>query len=433
MDYKGRLSAVLQQADMYTDIGVLPPLSDMWSTMGMQNEPFPERANVPWFTLVWEAIHKHGNGCDYLSDEIIRDAAVRGGKLCYGPKAYGTVFLVAVERMHPEGLERLLEFVRQGGRLFCVDRQPCLSLGWNGHEAADRRVRELVRQLRGYPDRFIVLEKPADNDFMGWYAGVQRQYALTPYSDVLRSRSFPDPEPLYGRRRRRGVLHRQHAPVRTAPHAGHLLRGAFAGQISVVLGPDERGALPDGNWDRDGGIDLDLGPAESMLIVFDRNRKGPRWNPLPDTGGNTLVLKGWDVGLHHAREGWTRTMRMEEPADLRGTEYVNFAGDVVYRTRFTVEELPARPVLNLGRVAGIAEVALNGRPCGVRWCGRRLYDLTGLLHAGENTLEVKVTTTLGNYMRTLTDNPTAQKWTAGRKTQPEQSMGLIGPVTLYAG
>ena len=34
MDYKGRLSAVLQQADMYTDIGVLPPLSDMWSTMG---------------------------------------------------------------------------------------------------------------------------------------------------------------------------------------------------------------------------------------------------------------------------------------------------------------------------------------------------------------------------------------------------------------
>ena len=72
MDYKGRLSAVLQQADMYTDIGVLPPLSDMWSTMGMQNEPFPERTNVPWFTLVWEAIHKHGNGCDYLSDEIIR-------------------------------------------------------------------------------------------------------------------------------------------------------------------------------------------------------------------------------------------------------------------------------------------------------------------------------------------------------------------------
>ncbi|MFQ8805220.1 MAG: hypothetical protein ACLR8Y_09165 [Alistipes indistinctus] len=117
MDYKGRLSAVLQQADMHTDIGVLPPLSDMWSTMGMQNEPFPRTYQRAVVHAGVEAIHKHGNGCDYLSDEIIRDAAVRGGKLCYGPKAYGTVFLVAVERMHPEGLERLLEFVRQGGRL----------------------------------------------------------------------------------------------------------------------------------------------------------------------------------------------------------------------------------------------------------------------------------------------------------------------------
>ena len=151
MDYKGRLSAVLQQADMYTDIGVLPPLSDMWSTMGMQNEPFPERTNVPWFTLVWEAIHKHGNGCDYLSDEIIRDAAVRGGSFATARKPMGRFSSSRSNGNHPEGLERLLEFVRQGGRLFCVDRQPCLSLGWNGHEAADRRVRGVVRQLRGDP------------------------------------------------------------------------------------------------------------------------------------------------------------------------------------------------------------------------------------------------------------------------------------------
>lgn len=277
-----------------------------------------------------------------------------------------------------------------------------------------------------------MLEKPADNDFMGWYAGVQRQYALTPYL------TFSDPDPFLIQNRYTAdggeevffiANTRLYEPHRTrVTFSGELLRGKYPWYWDLMSGERYRMEL-----DRDGGIDLDLGPAESMLIVFDRNRKGPRWNPLPDTGGNTLVLKGWDVGLHHAREGWTRTMRMEEPADLRGTEYVNFAGDVVYRTRFTVEEQPARPVLNLGRVAGIAEVALNGRPCGVRWCGRRLYDLTGLLHAGENTLEVKVTTTLGNYMRTLTDNPTAQKWTAGRKTQPEQSMGLIGPVTLYAG
>ena len=89
MDYKARLSALLQQVDMYTDIALLPPLSDMWSTMGMQNEPFPIDTNVRWFTFVWEAIHKHGSGCDYLSDELIEQASVRNGRLCCGKKLMG--------------------------------------------------------------------------------------------------------------------------------------------------------------------------------------------------------------------------------------------------------------------------------------------------------------------------------------------------------
>jgi hypothetical protein len=39
---------------------------------------------------------------------------------------------------------------------------------------------------------------------------------------------------------------------------------------------------------------------------------------------------------------------------------------------------------------------------------------------------------MGNYMKTLTDNKTAQKFTNQKtKDQPIQSMGLIGPVTLY--
>jgi hypothetical protein len=39
---------------------------------------------------------------------------------------------------------------------------------------------------------------------------------------------------------------------------------------------------------------------------------------------------------------------------------------------------------------------------------------------------------MGNYMKSLTDNPIAQDWTNEKtKNQPLQSMGLIGPVTLY--
>jgi hypothetical protein len=47
-------------------------------------------------------------------------------------------------------------------------------------------------------------------------------------------------------------------------------------------------------------------------------------------------------------------------------------------------------------------------------------------------MEIGVITTMGNYMKTLTDNPTAQKFTVlTTKNQPLQPMGLLGPVTMY--
>ncbi len=55
-----------------------------------------------------------------------------------------------------------------------------------------------------------------------------------------------------------------------------------------------------------------------------------------------------------------------------------------------------------------------------------------LLQNGNNTIEIKVITVMGNYLKQLKDNPVAQYWTnEKRKDQPIQSMGLIGPVTIY--
>ncbi|MDZ7633351.1 MAG: hypothetical protein U5L72_02475 [Bacteroidales bacterium] len=70
-EYKGRLSALLQQCDMYADIAILPPTADMWSRIGMQNEPFPSVLHAEYLSLVWEAIVKNGNGCDYVSERIL--------------------------------------------------------------------------------------------------------------------------------------------------------------------------------------------------------------------------------------------------------------------------------------------------------------------------------------------------------------------------
>jgi len=110
---------------------------------------------------------------------------------------------------------------------------------------------------------------------------------------------------------------------------------------------------------------------------------------------------------------------------------VHFAGTIIYRNYIVITS--GKPsYLNLGKVHGISGLKVNGSDCGVKWYGRRIYSVTDKLVPGKNQVEIKVITTMGNYMKSLTDNPIAQYWTNEKnKIQPVQSMGLIGPVTLY--
>ncbi len=70
-----------------------------------------------------------------------------------------------------------------------------------------------------------------------------------------------------------------------------------------------------------------------------------------------------------------------------------FSGVATYRTRFTVETAPAAGAvarLDLGVVADLAEVTLNGVPLGILWHPPFRVDATAALRAGENVLEVRV-------------------------------------------
>jgi hypothetical protein len=107
-------------------------------------------------------------------------------------------------------------------------------------------------------------------------------------------------------------------------------------------------------------------------------------------------------------------------------EVAGFGGVALYRAEFDWAD-ETRTVLGLGTVHGVSSVRLNGKDLGVRWWGRHLYDATGALAHGRNVLEVEVTTTLGNRMRSLKDNPVAKSWSWWF---PPISMGLVGPVQL---
>lgn len=429
--HRARVASQLQNADMYADIAILMPVSDMWTTMGMQNEPFPSSINKPYQSLVWEAMNKNGNGTDYISEPLICASTISDGMLHYGPRSYKNLFLVGVESMNPETLAKLYEFAQQGGRIFCVETVPCKSLGWNNHEERDAEVKAWIEKLQAMPEQFIHLEKPADNDFITWYAGVQKQYDITPTVQI----ESPDPF-VMANLFVRDDDSRIYFFTNTHLHNSHQTKLVFPQEATRMnawvwnLDNGERYRLP---LDKEGGYTLDLGPADARMIVFDRdnNKKAPVWAPLPTSGTDSQTLTGWGLEFHHSLEHWIKTATADTLKDLKETEWKSFTGDVVYRTDVEVDD-PEGMVLNLGKVYGVASLKVNGIDCGTSWYGRRIYDLSNVLHKGWNRIEVTVTTTMGNYMQTWKENKLAQQWTnrPGRP-QPVQSMGIAGPVTLY--
>ncbi len=427
--YKARLSALLQQATMYADIAILPAIADMWSIYGAQNEPFPAIAHPAWHTFIWESIHQNGNACDYISEQVIQDAVMQNGYLQFGPRKYHTIFLTQVESMEPVTARKLFDFVKSGGRIFCIEAYPAKAVGWNDHKERDKEVQDWVNKMKNYPDRFIFIKKP-DKDFNGWYKMIQEKYKITPYVSI----SSPNPfitQVRYQAKNSEMIL---------------FINSNMNESYGITITPSQEifsGKQP-WLWDAENGeryklkmsantISLDMGPADLKLLVFDNEKKGIEYKPVNRDNKDAIALiSSWSLTGQHI-DSTIIKKEMERLQDLKEiNEWANFCGTIVYRTNLVVTDKTKVEWLNLGNICGVSELLVNGENAGTKWYGRRIYNIGAFVKNGENSIEVKIITTMGNYLKSLKDNRVAQYWTnEGRTIQPLQSMGLKGPVTIY--
>ena len=428
-EYKTRLFAVLQQATMFADIAILPAIPDLWSIYGAQNEPFPAVMHPAWQTLIWEAIHQNGSGCDYISEQVIQAAAIQRGQLNYGPRRYHTIFLTAVESMEPSTAKRLREFIESGGRIFCIGNYPYKAPGWNEPQKRDDEVMNEINRMKNYPDRFVLLSRP-EKDFTSWYKTVREKHGINPYVDV------DSPNPFITQVRYQASNVEMLLIINSNMHHSY--------KIGIVPSPSLISGKVAWIWDAETGqryrlplsagrIDLDMGPAELKFLVFDKERKGPVYKAVPVSANNPIQLAGpWSVTGRHI-DGTTITQEMASLKDLKEMpEWTSFAGTIIYRTNFTLDDASKIEWVQLGKAFGVSELLVNENLVGMRWYGRRIYPVAKVLKNGNNEIQIKIVTTLGNYLKSLVNNPVAQYWTnQGRTIQPIQSMGLAGPVTMY--
>ena len=327
---------------------------------------------------------------------VIRDSELKEGFMHYGPRKYSSLFLVKVDSFRPETASKMLDFINAGGRIFCVESLPSKSLGFSNWQENDRTVNELIEKMKAVPDRFILLEKP-EKDFIGWFRSVQEKYNIRPYLEIEK----PDPFVMQNRYKADDgteVIYLINSSLNNPFRTQLTFSGDISSRRSCWKWDPETGRRYKIKLEKGDKFNLDLGPAESFIFVFDKTGKGEEWKPLPVEGNEIKTFtEGWMAEFTHCHEGSVKTIFLDRLKDLRElTDYVNFAGIVKYRNSFTSYNISARTFLNAGKVYGLCTLKINGNDLGTRWYGRRIFELTGYLKPGRNDIEILVATSMGN-------------------------------------
>lgn len=141
-------------------------------------------------------------------------------------------------------------------------------------------------------------------------------------------------------------------------------------------------------------VPLQLEPHGSLFVVFRRAATSPAREMPPSPIVASLTVAGpWQIAFHDGRSAPPKatfsTLTSWTTHTDPGIRF--YSGTATYRTRFTASlRAGATATLDLGGVADLAEVRLNGAPVGTLWQPPFRTEITRHLRAGENTLEVRV-------------------------------------------
>ncbi|MEO6965867.1 MAG: glycosylhydrolase-like jelly roll fold domain-containing protein, partial [Acidobacteriaceae bacterium] len=186
---------------------------------------------------------------------------------------------------------------------------------------------------------------------------------------------------------------------------------------------------------------LEMDGYGSVLLVFDPAAM-PVAKPVERQASRLLAQvavgqNGWKfhgVGIGPGSQPETVDLDIPNLIDWTMTPQLkNFSGRGVYTTSFTVPPgfigNDHRVILDLGDVKDAAEISINGNAGPALLLRPYKADVTGLIHAGKNTLQITVVNTLYNALSAR--GPSANFDVETTNTANGlMAAGLIGPVRL---
>jgi len=178
-------------------------------------------------------------------------------------------------------------------------------------------------------------------------------------------------------------------------------------------------------------VKLSLAPYESTLICFNTDLEGQVVEK--DLSKECILTGPWDICYSDAMDrNFSKFNEAHSIGEIEDFEspakrHPKFSGVVRYSCRFDGKDAPA--VLELENAYEAAQLIVNGQKTPIRICPPYRFDLTGMLHDGENELSIDVFTTLERVVSTL--KPSWLDRPIMNSIRPIHPYGLIGKVRLY--
>jgi hypothetical protein len=426
VDYNSRLSYLFQHTNPVKSIAILGPSGDIWSLKGLTRVPFHKE---PWYCYrLWEALSQAGSSCDYIDERIIVDGNKEGGLLKYGPMSYQAIFLCGVKSIEPETALALKSFIAEGGKVVFIEGLPQRSLSFNHAIENDRIVKETFREIQtNFPESIIIADAPLSPDrLLDWTKEILDKHNIRkdvfvrePSRNVFQIRQALDKRDIW-------FFVNSNRVKKEKIEVKFPVKDKIPWEWDPESG--SRRLLPIGAASNE--LIFELQPLQSLLIVFEPAVNAEA-NPLfKDVVQDTvMIIRGpWIAEFHHANGNiFTRSFNeLSEFGTSDDEDLSSFAGTVDYKTTFESDGMGKYLLLDIVN-KGVTEVYINGRQAGTCWYGKPHFRIDSLISKGENTLEIRYTSVLSNYVRTLVENPTAVRWTSGYDKIP---LGLEGPVLI---
>jgi hypothetical protein len=213
----------------------------------------------------------------------------------------------------------------------------------------------------------------------------------------------------------------------------------ISGKTPRILNPVNAEISSPEQWSVKGNrteLKLSLDANQSVFVVFEKdgNLNKPEVGPAKTASASPLLTYNWNV-LFASNKQTVSTDKLFDWSKSENPLVRYYSGTAVYQTTFKWNRTAQSTYLNLGKVANLATVRVNGIDCGTVWTAPYELDITKALKKGINTLEIEVCNTWANAINGSDKGtpPFPGIWTDGKYRLKEDKLlesGLIGPLMI---